>query len=141
MPAAVVTTRLIHGDCCLRILTPVVPGEIRLSWFQKKKVKGKKKPVVKRTYLDVETDATISYKHKLNGMNDLKDNLVEHKSQGFAERFTEKLLSYALSRDVDFYDDEMVQNLNSKFMAANFSAKTLIKDIMTSKEFVEGEIK
>lgn len=105
----------------------------------KDKVKGKKKVVVKKEYLPVESEALLPSKHKLKDMRELKNYLIEHKKEGFAEGFTEKLLSYALSRDVDFYDDELVNQLNAKFIADNFSTNTLIKSIVTSDEFIKGD--
>jgi len=105
------------------------------------KVKGKKKPVVKKEYQPVESEATLYTKEKLKGIDELKDYLVKKRSVGFAEGFTEKLLSYALSRDVDFYDQDLVDKLNSKFMATNYSANTLIKSIVTSEEFLKGAVK
>ena len=113
----------------------------KVLMVSKENVKGKKKAVVNKTYLPVETVATVPGKDKLNGMAELKDFLIKNKQQGFAEGITEKLLSYALSRDVDFYDKDLVDELNTKFMNTGFSAQALIKGIVTSKEFLKGDAK
>ena len=113
----------------------------KVLMVSKEKVKGKKKAVVKKTYLPIESEATLPSKDKINGMAELKDYLIKNKTEGFAEGLTIKLLSYALSRDVDFYDKDLVDKLNSKFMANDFSANTLIKSIVTSEQFMKGESK
>jgi hypothetical protein len=74
-------------------------------------------------------------------MNDLKTHIVKNRKEDFAKGLTEKLLSYALSRDVDFYDAELVTKLNKKFMADNFSAVNLIKYIVTTDNFMKGASK
>ena len=50
-------------------------------------------------------------------------------------------LSYALSRDVDFYDADLISQMNTKFMADSFSVATLIKNIVMTDDFMKGDVK
>ena len=102
---------------------------------------GEPKRITLKTYLAVETEAAIPGNIKLKNMEELKKHIVKNRKEDFARGMTEKLLSYALSRDVDFYDAELVKELNKKFMAENFSAVNLIKNIVSTDNFMKGAAK
>ena len=102
------------------------------------KAKGKKKSSFEKIYHPIEREATLPSKHKVDGMLDLKNYIFEHHQEGFAEGITERLLSYALSRDVDFYDAQMIEELNHHFMKNNFSVPALIENIVLSDAFKKG---
>ena len=91
----------------------------------------KKKPVT----APIESSATIPGGTTLKNTNDLKDYLIKHKREQFARGLTEKLLSYAIWRDVAFYDREAVQELNQKFIKSGYKVSTLIEEIVLSKKF------
>lgn len=98
------------------------------------KKRGKKANLV-RNYIEIERKATLPSQDEVDGMEELKDYIVKNKHQDFAEGLTEKLLSYALYRDVDLYDAELVERLRAAFMANEYSVPSLIEDIVLSDEF------
>ena len=61
--------------------------------------------------------------------------IIKEKKEQFSRGLTEKLLSYAIWRDVAFYDRELVQELNQKFIKSNYHVGTLIEEIVLSKKF------
>ena len=107
----------------------------------KNRQKGQPKKITIKTYLPVETEAVIPGNIKLKDMNELKNHIVKNRKEDFAKGLTEKLLSYALARDVDFYDEQVVNRLNQKFITDNFSALNLIKNIVTTDDFMKGGAK
>jgi hypothetical protein len=140
-----------NNDACKNCHTKIDPWGIPFenfdasgSWrdevllISKSTVEGSEEPVIEETYLEVENKATLPSKDTVTGIKELKDFLVENRKGDFAKGLTEKLLSYALWRDVDFYDSEFVEDLNRKFMADNFSIRTLIEEIVVSEQFQEG---
>ena len=86
----------------------------------------------------VESSATIPGGTTLKNTNDLKDYIIKNKSEQFARGLTEKLLSYAIWRDIAFYDRELVQELNQKFIKSGYKVSTLIEEIALSKKFQRG---
>lgn len=107
----------------------------------KKRKKGEPKKLHVRNYVDLNTEAVIPGNIKLRNMNDLKNHLYKNRREGFAQGLTEKMLSYALSRDVDFYDADLISQMNTKFMADSFSVATLIKNIVMTDDFMKGDVK
>ena len=91
----------------------------------------KKKPVT----APIESTATIPGGTKLSNTNDLKDYLIKNKRNEFARGLTEKLLSYAIWRDVAFYDRDLVELLNQKFIKSGYKVGTLIEEIVLSRKF------
>lgn len=102
------------------------------------KGKRKERTITQRSRLEVENSAILPSGETLTGIQELKDYLVEKRSHDFCKGVTEKLLAYALSRDVAFYDEELVEDLSEKFAASDYSVKTLIDEIVTCKEFMKG---
>ena len=107
----------------------------------KNRKKGEPKKLILKTYLPVETESIIPGNVKLKNMNELKSYIVKYRKEDFAKGLTERLLSYALSRDVGFYDEELVKSLNKQFVAGKFLTSNLIKNIVTSDEFMKGNNK
>ncbi|MCM8543482.1 MAG: DUF1592 domain-containing protein [Lentisphaeraceae bacterium] len=104
------------------------------AWREKVTVKaGDKKN--KAIYAPIESTATIPGGITLKNTNQLKDYIIKEKSEQFARGLTEKLLSYAIWRDVAFYDRELVQELNQKFVKSGYNVGTLIEEIALSKKF------
>lgn len=104
-----------------------------------KKSKEKNRPVYQRTFLPVEADTILSNHHPLHGILDLKRYLVKYRKHDFSEGLVEKLLAYALSRDVSFHDEDLVRQLNRQFIQHQYSVPDLIHDIVKSDEFQSGE--
>lgn len=103
-----------------------------------KKAKGKKKPVFEKTYVEIERESTLADGETIDGIDNLKTYLVNHRKRDFAKGLVERILAYGLSRDLDFYDEDLVKNLVDRFESSNYSVPTLIRDIVQSEPFWKG---
>ncbi|MBM79589.1 MAG: hypothetical protein CMJ78_03220 [Planctomycetaceae bacterium] len=70
------------------------------------------------------------------GMAGLKKYLLEKRSSTLAEALTRRMSAYALGRELEFSDIEMVKTLASRFEKSGFKASHLIEGIVTSDAFL-----
>ncbi|MGI9474292.1 MAG: DUF1592 domain-containing protein [Rubripirellula sp.] len=98
--------------------------------IQRKKVKG-------RGFLtmDVETATVLPDGTTIDGVQDLKTYLVNHRSEQFAKALTTKLLSFALGRSVDVTDDATIEELTKTFADNDYRLQPLIRAIAASETF------
>jgi hypothetical protein len=75
---------------------------------------------------------------RVDGIGGLKEHLINHRKHDFAKGLTERILAYALSRDIDFHDDDLVNHLCDSFEKNDLSVPTLIREIVQSKQFRRG---
>ena len=116
------------------------------AWRQKVLVVSKaadtpkkaKKPVFEKDYVAIHRQATLPDQVTIDGIGELKDYLVQHRKHDFAKGLVERLLAYALSRDVDYHDEDQVQQLVDRFEANNYSVPMIIRDIVQSEQFQRG---
>ena len=97
-----------------------------------------KKPVFEKDYVAIHRQATLPDQVTIDGIGELKDYLVQHRKHDFAKGLVERLLAYALSRDVDYHDEDQVQQLVDRFEANNYSVPMIIRDIVQSEQFQRG---
>ncbi|MEO6003309.1 MAG: DUF1592 domain-containing protein [Opitutus sp.] len=72
---------------------------------------------------------------KFSNIRELKHILATEHRQDFYHAFTEKLLTYALGRGVEYYDTDTVEQLVARLNATNGSPAALIKGIIESAPF------
>ena len=97
-----------------------------------------KAPKIEKGFLEIERKATLPSKVTVDGMDELKNYIIKNKAKDFAKGLTKKLLSFALSRDVDFYDADLIKELNNKFVNKSYSVPELIQEIVLSEQFQKG---
>ena len=97
--------------------------------------KKKKKPVFDRSYVAIERQATLPDGMTVDGIESLKEYLVKHRKRDFAHGLVERILAYALSRDVDFHDEDLIDELVDEFEQNNYSVPELIINIAKSTVF------
>ena len=61
--------------------------------------------------------------------------LVETKKEEFARCLTEKMLTYALGRGLEFYDKCAVDDITKKLRRSRYRFSTLIEEIVESTPF------
>lgn len=83
----------------------------------------------------IESSATIPGGITIKNTNDLKNYIIKEKKEQFARGLTEKLLSYAIWRDVAFYDRELVHELNQEFIKSGYKVSSLIEEIVLTNKF------
>ena len=70
--------------------------------------KNAKKPTFEKNYLEIERTSTLEDGVEVDGIEKLKEYLINHRKRDFAKGLVERILAYGLSRDLDFHDEELV---------------------------------
>ncbi len=92
-------------------------------------------PIGRLKKRDQNTSTTLWNGITIDGAADLRAFLLNKKSTTFVRHFTEKMLSYALSRDLIFSDERSVFTIINKLQGNNFQARMLIDEIVLSEPF------
>ena len=100
-----------------------------------KKKRRRKKPVFAKSYLEIERGATLPDGETVDGIEALKDYLVTHRKRDFARGLVKRILAYALARDVEYHDEDLVNHLIDRFEQSQYSVPTLIREIAQSGKF------
>jgi len=100
--------------------------------------KKKKKPVFEKSFVTISREATLPDGVTIDGIENLKDYLVSQRKRDFTKGLTERILAYALSRDIDYHDEDLVNLLVDRFEQNNYSVPTLIREIVQSEPFRRG---
>jgi hypothetical protein len=74
----------------------------------------------------------------IDGIGELKEHLVNHRKHDFLRGLTERLVAYALSRDIDYHDEDLMNHLVDRFEKNNYSVPILIREIVQSEQFLRG---
>lgn len=98
----------------------------------------RKKPVFEKSFVPIDREAVLPGGVSVDGVGDLKDYLVQHRQHDFAKGLTERLFAYALSRDIDYHDEDLVHRLCDDFVANDYSVPALIVEIVQSESFQRG---
>ncbi|MCB1669845.1 MAG: DUF1592 domain-containing protein [Gammaproteobacteria bacterium] len=72
---------------------------------------------------------------EFSGFADLRDWMAGRPDQ-FAHTLTEKLMTYALGRRVDYYDQPVIRRIVREIAAQNYSWSSLVVAIVTSEPFL-----
>lgn len=101
-----------------------------------KKGKNKKRrPVFEKSYVPIVRESTLPSGVTVDGIDQLKDYLVRHRKRDFAKGLTERLLASALSRDIAYHDEDLVNLLVARFDESDYSVPALIRAIIQSEQF------
>ena len=100
----------------------------------------RKKPVFEKSHVAIHRKSTLPDGVKIDGIAELKDHLVNHRKHDFARGLTERILAYALSRDIDYHDEDLVNHLVDRFEKNNYSVPILIREIVQSEPFLQTRI-
>jgi mono/diheme cytochrome c family protein len=81
---------------------------------------------------------------KINGLDDLRQALVNRPDHQFVQALTENLLTYALGRSLDFHDMPTVRRIVRQAAADDYRFKSIVLGVISSdafrkKEFERGD--
>jgi len=76
---------------------------------------------------------------EFEGFADLRDWMVGRPDQ-FAHTLTEKLMTYALGRRVDYYDQPVIRRIVREMSEQDYSWSSLILGIVTSEPFLMSQV-
>ena len=85
--------------------------------------------------LEIDTTGQFSDGTSFTGMNDLKEILISRKKQ-FIKCITEKMLTYALGRGLEYYDKPTVDKIISVLEENDYRSSVLISQIVRSDPFL-----
>lgn len=85
--------------------------------------------------LDIDTTGQFSDGTSFTGINDLKKILKDRKKQ-FMKCITEKMLTYALGRGLEYYDKPAVDKIISVLEENDYRSSVLISQIVRSDPFL-----
>ena len=100
--------------------------------------KKRKKPVFEKSFVAIDRESTLPDEVTVDGIDELKDHLILHRKHDFARGLTQRILAYALSRDIDYHDEDLVNHLVDSFEMNNYSVPLLIREIVQSEQFLRG---
>jgi len=72
---------------------------------------------------------------EIDGPGALKEALIEHRLDDFATQMTRKMLSYALGRQLEYYDEAAVRKIVKALKADGYRTRTLMYGIVESFPF------
>ena len=84
--------------------------------------------------IEIDTSAELPDGTALDGIADLKQTLKDRKQQ-FARCLTEKMLTYALGRGLEYYDRPIIDRIVTKLESEGYSSSVLITEIVKSDPF------
>jgi hypothetical protein len=86
------------------------------------------------TRTKIDTSGKLVDGTAVNGPADLRKALLRHPEQ-FAQTFTEKMMTYALGRSVQYYDMPAVRRIVRSAGRDNFKFSDIVMGIVTSPSF------
>jgi len=83
----------------------------------------------------IDTSGELPDGTKFTGVGDLRKYLVEERADDFAQVVVERLLSFALGRELQFFDEPVVDGILEKTKADGFRARAVVEAIVSSYPF------
>jgi len=96
---------------------------------------GSKQFDLVKSYLEIDRKSTLPDGISVDGIDELKAYLVNHRKRDFTKGLVERILAYGLSRDIDFHDEELVNRLVDELETKQYSVPDLIREIVKSEAF------
>jgi hypothetical protein len=76
---------------------------------------------------------------KINGLDDLRQALVNRPDHQFVQAFTENLMTYALGRSLDYRDMPTVRRIVRQAAKDDYRFKSIVLGVVTSDAFRKKE--
>ena len=80
----------------------------------------------------IDSSGTMPSGVSFDGPAQLKQYLLDHHKNEFTRNLVERMLSFALGRKLYYFDSFIVDQITDKVIANNYSARTLIQEIVAS---------
>ena len=86
------------------------------------------------TRTKIDTAGRLVDGTQINGPVDLRKALLAH-SDEFVQTFTEKMMTYALGRGIEYYDMPAIRKIVRNAKASNYKFSSIVEGIVTAPEF------
>jgi len=83
----------------------------------------------------IDSKSVLPDGNELDGIQDMKDYILNFKTENFTKSIVKNLFSYAIGRDVGFADEKEIKYIVDKVTRDNYSFKTVIQEIIYSPSF------
>jgi hypothetical protein len=84
--------------------------------------------------IDIDTSGILPDGNAVKNVSDLESAILEHPEM-FVSNLTEKLMTYALGRNVEHFDGPAIREIVANSAKENYSFSSIIKGIVTSQPF------
>jgi hypothetical protein len=91
------------------------------------------------TRTKIDTSGKLVDGTAVNGPTDLRNALLRHPEQ-FAQTFTEKMMTYALGRGVEYFDMPSIRHIVKNSSRDNYRFSSIVMGIVTSPEFQSSTV-
>jgi len=85
--------------------------------------------------LPIDSRSRLPGGHEVDGLEELKDFLLDQRSEQFARAFVHKMMTYSLGRTLEFSDEADMEILTKDFIKDDMRVAGLIKSIVASRAF------
>ena len=82
----------------------------------------------------IDASGSLASGQAINGVDELRAAIAAE-PRHYVGAFTEKLLTYALGRGLEYYDQPVVRSIVNKSEAANYRFSTVVMEIARSMPF------
>ena len=83
----------------------------------------------------IDDESKLSNGTQLHGFEDLKSHLLEQERDRFARAFVQRLLTYALGRNLELIDEPTIDRLAQKFAQSDYQIDELLVAITKTEAF------
>ncbi len=83
----------------------------------------------------IDSKSVLPDGKEVDGIQDMKDYILNFKTEDFTKSIVKNLFSYAIGRDVGFADEKEIKYIVEKVTRDNYSFKTVIQEIIYSPSF------
>jgi mono/diheme cytochrome c family protein len=101
----------------------------------KNKKKKKAAPKVVQDQHPIDAAVKLPDGTAIDGVDELKRYCLEKKSEEFSRALVRKLMAYALGRSLEWTDRPSVDSLSRQFAQSDYRLRSLIEEIVLSKNF------
>ena len=85
----------------------------------------------------IDPTATFPGGYAGSGFRGIQAYIREKRQNDYLDNLSRKLLSYSLSRELQFSDEPLVEKMESGMAADGFRFDSLIETIVTSRQFLD----
>jgi hypothetical protein len=87
----------------------------------------------------IDAKSTLPDGTKIEGIEGIKDYILELKKDNFTKSLVKNLFAYALGRDVNFADEKEINNIVKEVINDDYRFRTVIEQIVLSPSFYKKE--
>ncbi len=85
--------------------------------------------------IPVNSHTTLPSGDKVSDASDLKDFLIQHRSEQFAQAIASRIASYAIGRSLEFNDKKNIESITSTFIESEYKLRSLIHRVVQDPLF------